>query len=91
MKRFISMAAKAALTFGLTTFLLAAAHLSAAQTPDNATETIVLRVGNDDVTLEDFEHVFRKNNKDSVTTTEALDAYMELFVNFKLKVLQAKK
>ena len=90
MKRFISMAAKAALTFGLTTFLLAAAHLSAAQTPDNTTETIVLRVGNDDVTLEDFEHVFRKNNKDSVTTTEALDAYMELFVNFKLKVLEAE-
>ena len=90
MKRFISMAAKAALTFGLTTFLFAAAHLSAAQTPDNATETIVLRVGNDNVTLEDFEHVFRKNNKDSVTTTEALDAYMELFVNFKLKVLEAE-
>ena len=90
MKRFISMAAKAALTFGLTTFLLAAAHMAAAQTPDNATKTIVLRVGNDDVTLEDFEHVFRKNNKDSVTTTEALDAYMELFVNFKLKVLEAE-
>ena len=47
-------------------------------------------MGDENVTLADFEHVFRKNNKDSVTTTEALDAYMELFVNFKLKVLEAE-
>ena len=51
---------------------------------------MVLRVGDENVTLADFEHVFRKNNKDSVTTTDALDAYMELFVNFKLKVLEAE-
>ena len=90
MKRFTSMAAKAALTLGLTAFFLTSAQLASAQTPGMSDETVVLKVGDENVTLADFEHVFRKNNKDSVTTTEALDAYMELFVNFKLKVLEAE-
>ena len=84
------MAAKAALALGLTAFFLTSAQLASAQTPDMSDETVVLKVGDENVTLADFEHVFRKNNKDSVTTTEALDAYMELFVNFKLKVLEAE-
>ena len=84
------MAAKAALALGLTAFFLTSAQLTSAQTPGMSDETVVLKVGDENVTLADFEHVFRKNNKDSVTTTEALDAYMELFVNFKLKVLEAE-
>ena len=51
---------------------------------------IVLEVGPEQVTLEDFKHVFGKNNRDSVYTIEALDDYMELFINFKLKVLEAE-
>ena len=90
MKPFTSMAAKAALTLGLTAFLFASANSVNAQSTDISNETVVLKVGDENVTLADFEHVFRKNNKDSVTTTEALDAYMELFVNFKLKVLEAE-
>ena len=90
MKRFTSMAAKAALALGLTAFFLTSTQLASAQTPGMSDETVVLKVGDENVTLADFEHVFRKNNKDSVTTTEALDAYMELFVNFKLKVLEAE-
>ena len=84
------MAAKAALTLGLTTFLFSSTQWVCAQTEGTSDETVVLKVGEENVTLADFEHVFRKNNKDSVTTTDALDAYMELFVNFKLKVLEAE-
>ena len=91
MKRFTSMAARAALALGLTTFFLTSAQLACAQSIlSGSYDPVVLRVGDEDVTLADFEHVFRKNNKDSITTTEALDAYMELFVNFKLKVLEAE-
>ena len=42
------------------------------------------------MTLDDFVHVYGKNNRDSIYTVEALDEYMELFVNFKLKVLEAE-
>ena len=91
MKRFTSMAAKAAfITLGLTAFLFSSTQWVCAQTEGMSDETVVLKVGEENVTLADFEHVFRKNNKDSVTTTDALDAYMELFVNFKLKVLEAE-
>ena len=42
------------------------------------------------VTVEDFEAIFRKNNRDTITTVESLDEYIELFINFKLKVQEAK-
>ena len=53
-------------------------------------ENYVLKVGNELVTLDDFTHVYGKNNRDSVYTIDALDEYMELFVNFKLKVMEAE-
>jgi len=52
---------------------------------------IVLTVGDENVTKTDFESIFRKNNRDSVVTAAALDEYMELFINFKLKVKEARE
>ncbi len=51
----------------------------------------VLTVENENISLGDFEAVFKKNNRDSVITAESIDEYMELFINFKLKVLEAKE
>ena len=50
----------------------------------------ILRVGDETVTADDFQHVFLKNNRDSVITKASLDEYMELFINFKLKVQAAE-
>lgn len=50
---------------------------------------VILTVEDEQVTIQDFESIFRKNNRDSLTTKESLDDYMELFVNFKLKVREA--
>ena len=50
----------------------------------------VLTVGEESVSLADFEYIFLKNNRDSVITEAALDEYMELFINFKLKVQAAE-
>ena len=55
----------------------------------NASET-VLTVGNEAVSLSDFEHIFMKNNRDSVVTIASLDEYLELFIRFKLKVQAAE-
>lgn len=54
-------------------------------------DQIVLTVENENISLGDFEAVFKKNNRDSVITAESIDEYMELFINFKLKVLEAKE
>jgi len=55
-----------------------------------AQKEIILTVEKEQVTQEDFESIFRKNNRDSVISSESLDEYMELFINFKLKVRAAK-
>lgn len=49
-----------------------------------------MNIDNDPITLEEFESIFRKNNRDSAITKKSLDDYMELFINFKLKVKEAK-
>ncbi len=59
----------------------------AAQAQDANT---VLTVANERVSIDDFEAIFKKNNRDSVITKKALDEYMELFINFKLKVKEAE-
>ena len=57
----------------------------------NAQESgTILTVGSEEVSSADFQHVFLKNNRDSVITEDALNEYMELFINFKLKVQAAE-
>ena len=53
-------------------------------------EPIALQVNGEYVTLSDFEAIFMKNNRDSTVARAALDEYMDLFVNFKLKVTEAE-
>ncbi len=69
-------------------FGLSISSISASAQNKNA---IVLSVEDEQVTLADFEAVFRKNNRDTLVTAEALDEYMTLFVNFKLKVREARE
>jgi peptidyl-prolyl cis-trans isomerase SurA len=52
---------------------------------------VVLTVDNEPTTVEEFENIFKKNNRDSAVTPQSLDEYMELFINFKLKVKEAKE
>ena len=51
---------------------------------------IVLSVGDDKIHLDEFKSIFYKNNKDTIITKDYLDDYMNLFINFRLKVKQAK-
>lgn len=61
-----------------------AASIATAQSPT------VLSIGDEQVSAADFQHIYMKNNRDTQVTVEALDEYMELFINFKLKVLEAE-
>ena len=56
----------------------------------NDTEAVIMTLENEDITLGDFEYIFRKNNNEEITTQAALDEYIQLFVNYKLKVKAAK-
>ena len=68
--------------------LCASAALQAgmAQTDD----PIVMTVNGVDVPRSEFEYSYNKNNTDLVVDKKSLDEYVELFVNYKLKVAAAK-
>ncbi len=51
---------------------------------------IILTIDHDKITKAEFESIFKKNNRDADVSPEALNEYMELFINFKLKVKEAE-
>lgn len=55
-----------------------------------AQSDVVMTLGDEQVSIADFEAIFKKNNRDSVISQADLDEYMELFINFKLKVAEAR-
>ncbi len=57
----------------------------------NQDDPVLLTIDNDPVTKSEFEAIFRKNNRDSLITKADLDEYVELFINFKLKVKEAEE
>jgi len=69
-------------------FLVACAFSPVLAQDKNAT---VLSVDGEPTSLEEFENIFRKNNRDSAISQQSLDEYMELFINFKLKVKEARE
>jgi len=55
-------------------------------------DPVLLTVGNSKVTKSEFENVYHKNStKDDLNKKESLDKYIDLFVNFKLKVKEAEE
>lgn len=55
-----------------------------------ADDPVVMTVNGTDVLRSEFEYSFNKNNTDMVVDKKSLDEYVELFVNYKLKVAAAK-
>ena len=51
----------------------------------------VLTIGDENISLEEFKRVFYKNNHNAEVTKEYLEDYINLFVNFKLKVREAEE
>jgi peptidyl-prolyl cis-trans isomerase SurA len=56
-----------------------------------AKDPVLMSINGKDITKSEFEHIFKKNNpKDAKIDRAALDEYLELFINFKLKVAAAE-
>ena len=51
----------------------------------------VLTIADKNISLEEFKGVFYKNNHNTAITKEYLEDYMNLFINFKLKVREAEE
>jgi peptidyl-prolyl cis-trans isomerase SurA len=70
-------------------FALAAAFTVLGQ--NGAADPVLMSVDGQPVTKAEFEAIYKKNNKEASVTREALDEYLELFINYKLKVREAEK
>ena len=53
-------------------------------------DPVLMTVDRNPVTRSEFESIYKKNNKDAPVTKEALDEYLDLFINYKLKVRAAE-
>src|SRR5262245_25575528 len=49
----------------------------------------ILNIAGENITRSEFEKVFRKNNKETSYSKKEVNDYLELFINYKLKVREA--
>ena len=59
----------------------------------DAHQQVLLTIDNKKVTKTEFERIYKKNNEKDTTFIDdkSLEEYLELFINFKLKVIEAEK
>ncbi len=79
---------------GVSIFLLSFCTTSLWAQPGTTTaksNQTILTIDGEEISLEEFETIFKKNNRDSIITQASLDEYMKLYINFRLKVAEAKK
>lgn len=51
---------------------------------------VLMTIGDEEVTLEEFERIYLKNNGESSLNRQSPEEYLELFINFKIKVKEAE-
>src|SRR3989339_1299347 len=55
-------------------------------------DSVLLIIDGKDITVAEFERIYKKNNsKESQLDAKSMEEYLELFINFKLKVMEAVK
>ncbi|MCF8461971.1 MAG: peptidylprolyl isomerase [Flavobacteriales bacterium] len=70
----------------LLSFLIGGSDLFAQQK-----DAVLLTVDGQNITLSEFEAVYKKNNRDEVVDQKDLEDYLELYINFRLKVREAEE
>lgn len=73
-----------------TFILMAAALLSFAAGAQTESDPVLMEINGKPVLRSEFEYSYNKNNADGVIDKKTVDEYVQLFINFKLKVEAAK-
>ncbi len=71
--------------------ILAFLALALMSTPQKTNNEVLLTVGPEEVTVSEFQSVFQKNNNLDDVTEEEMNEYLDLFIKFKMKVLDAEE
>jgi peptidyl-prolyl cis-trans isomerase SurA len=72
---------------GMLLLLLAAVMVGGLMGQDSP---VLMTIGDEKVSLEEFERIFRKNNSETSLNRQTPEEYLELYINFKLKVKEAE-
>jgi len=51
---------------------------------------ILMTIGDEQISLAEFERIYRKNNNEASLNRQSPEEYLELFINFKIKVKEAE-
>jgi len=54
-------------------------------------EEILMTIHDRQVTVSEFERIYRKNNSSTALERQNVEEYLDLFINFKLKVIEAEE
>ncbi len=82
---------KAATLSKIFVFILTLFFAAASLIAQDISKSILAEIGSEKITVEDFLQVYRKNNTHAdQLDPKSLEEYLELFVNFRLKVLEAE-
>lgn len=69
--------------------LLAVMLLTVSMTKAQSDDPVIMKINGNPVTRSEFEYSYNKNNSDDVIDKKTIDEYVDLFVNYKLKVVAA--
>ena len=71
-------------------FLIISLFLLSLSTAYAQNEKILMTIGDQTVSIEEFERIYNKNNVAGLAEKQPVEEYLDLFINFKLKVLEAE-
>lgn len=75
----------------LLTCLIALLTIPAFHQASAQTEPVLMTIGGNNISKSEFEKVYRKNNKDISYDSKSVKEYLELYINYKLKVKEAEE
>ena len=71
--------------------LLVAMSLMAGSAFAQTADPIIMTIGGKTVTRSEFEYAYNKNAAETTIDKKSIDEYVDLFVNYKLKVIAAEE
>ena len=72
-------------------FLLLALGIGILAQSQNYEDEVLMTIHDRKVTLGEFERIYNKNNSNPSIEQQTVDEYLDLFINFKLKVIEAEE
>lgn len=65
---------------------------SSVHAQEDISDRVLAEIGDEQITVEEFLQIYRKNNTQvAELDTKSLEEYLELYINFRLKVLEAEE